>query len=217
MGWTQANDLKGKQLLIFNYFKNLIEADKFDEYDVLAFLIYIRGILDRLDNNYPFIQDFCDWIAHPIRNQGIACNAISTAINNAYEETENGKIKDYHGISEDKLIRQWMRLLNDMSICVSTKTVRHIIICTFSLVQDTSLQISNNVCADVELIIAKSEQAVSLNTHERETNKPTVIFAQIHGVNTDTDIVTKAIQVRRDVDGQLTIQDQDCNVLATCK
>lgn len=209
--------LKGKQFLIYKHFQELIETDKFDEYDVLAFLIYIRSKLPSSNNNYPYVQDFCDWIAHPQRDRGIAYSAIIGAINSAYRESENKKVIGYHGIEEEQLLKQWKSLFSELEIKVTKLILKHFIACTFSLVQDTLIQINSDKYADVTLMVIKSDQTISLNTRVQNNTSPTVVFAQIHGIETNTDIVGKLIQIIRNDDGVLTIVDQDRNVLAFCK
>lgn len=216
-----TNDIKGKKLLSLNHFKNLIESDSFNEYDILAFLIFIRNTIVPSNDEYSYIRDFCDWIAHSNRDRGVAYTAIKGAMDNSignrYVITEDGKVLGYTGIPEKVLFNQWKELLDELLIETTEAIVRHLIICTFSLVQDSCIHNKEGMNTDVELIITKDGQDISLNTHEHKQDIQTVVFARIHGIETNTDIIGKVIEVIRNEDGILTIVDKDKRVLATCR
>ena len=47
---------------IFKHYKYVIENRKFDEYDILGFLIFVRNFISK--DKYKYIYEFTDLVAH---------------------------------------------------------------------------------------------------------------------------------------------------------
>ncbi len=124
-----------KEIINLKYYKDKIEKRKFDEYDIIGFLILIRRHLDK--NVTPFLCDFADGIAHRERNKGVAYNNIHKAYGNNFTINPDGTIKDFYGISNIA----WENELNDISIRFNIKITpivqSEILLCIISIFQYT--------------------------------------------------------------------------------
>ena len=101
---------KKAEFLIKKYCEEIYNH-KFDEMDLLLFLILIRQHISSKDEKY--IRDFGDVVAHRMRNVGIAMKAISNAKANGYKRIEkNGQfvVKGYEGVEDDEWKKEWIRI-----------------------------------------------------------------------------------------------------------
>lgn len=125
-----------KREIILKHFVEKISSNTFDEYDILAFLIYIRESLPKKE--FPIIRDFCDMIAHRDRDRGLAMDSITAAIENQYEIAKDRKhIVGYKGINQEKWEKEWSALGTQYDLIIDESLLREISLCILSLAQET--------------------------------------------------------------------------------
>ena len=126
-----------KEEAILKHYKKKIESQEFDEYDLIAFLIVIRPHLNV--RKHKRIKDFADTIAHRVRNQGIAKDAIQNAKKHGYVRTpKNNKVRGYRGIAESTWEREWRDFGKTYDIKITKKIIKDITLCFYSLSQFTT-------------------------------------------------------------------------------
>lgn len=129
----KSMDLKEKIML--DHYQKILNDRRFDEYDILGFLIFIRR---HLLEEFFCIREFADLIAHRERNRGIAMKAIKGAIQNDYQkEVGSTKILGYCGIDLEQWKTEWNRLLEMLEVEYSDILLLELSMCIFSLAQDT--------------------------------------------------------------------------------
>lgn len=190
-----------KENVILNHYKYLFENYLFDEYDLLGFLIFIRERINELD--CPFIQEFCDLIAHRKRNKGIIKDNILNARNNLYSSNRNNKVIGYRGIKWDKWINEWKRveeLLEINFLKDNKKLLKEITICIFSLSQHTEYYDGDNSIGKVDVFIDSSKK-IALITSENEIHSPLVCLMTIGpflNINEqDRGFINKPLEIKR--------------------
>ncbi len=173
-------NLDDKEKCLFEHYKRLIESLAFDEYDILGFLILIRR---HLEGNHPYIREFADLIAHRRRNRGIVMDAISAAIDSAYE-TEDGskRIKGYHGIQESAWRKDVEGVFSELEIACTEQTILDFSLCVYSITQYTQYECRGKNGAHYKGIIElfqNDTDELSLCTTEGERDSIYVCFAKI--------------------------------------
>ena len=126
--------------------KNIIENRKFDEYDIISFLIIIRPYLTSKKN--PFIYDFANNIAHRKRDRGNALESITSAEINNYLLNDEGKVNNYNGISEENWNIEWKHISAKFNIKLTPIIISEITLCLFSLVQFSEFEYNINSIKD---------------------------------------------------------------------
>ena len=178
MKYLLAFDNKEKYL--FEHYKQLIESLAFDEYDILGFLILIRR---HLGDKHPYIHEFADLIAHRSRNQGMAMDAISAAIDSEYETEDGSKcIKGYNGIQETAWRADVGGLLSDFGIAYTEQTILDFSLCVYSITQYTQYECLRKNGAHYRGIIELFQNGadeLSLCTTEGKRDSFYVCFAKI--------------------------------------
>lgn len=125
-----------KEQQIMNHYKAIIESNKFDEYDILGFLIFIRRHLD--SGKYPYIKEFAHLVAHRERDRGIVNDCIVNAIKNNYQTEKNSnEISGYKGMNYSDWVKEWKALGTKLGITFNNKILEDITLCVFSLAQFT--------------------------------------------------------------------------------
>lgn len=99
-----------KAKVILQHYKNKIEEQLFDEYDILGFLIFVRSYIG-LSADFKTINEFSNLIAHRKRDRGRVMESIEVAIKNNYEVAKGTKkIKGYNGIHYNEWEKEWYKL-----------------------------------------------------------------------------------------------------------
>ena len=127
-----------KEKLNLSKFKKIIEKRKFDEYDIIAFLITIRAYLKR--KKTPFVYDFADGVAHRKRNQGNAFESIMKSAQNKYILNEYGKVEKYNGMEYETWKNEWYIIADLFEIEITPIIVSEITLCIFSIFQFTEFE-----------------------------------------------------------------------------
>ena len=160
---------------ILEHYKTLLENSLFDEYDILAFLIFLRRHLDK--NRYPYLHDFADLIAHRGRDRGIAMDAIRGAIQNGYTLVQGQKkIEGYHGIDQKKWKQEWIGLASKFGFTINEKIIAEATMCIFSLAQFTTYS-DGQYQANMELF-QSNDHCLLLTTTEGNLSSVYVCFAK---------------------------------------
>lgn len=165
-------DKKEKQIL--EHYKKILDERKFDEYDILGFLIFIRRHLDQEKNiKTECIKEFCNLVAHRQRDRGRVYNSIQEAIKNNYAyKKKTKKIRGYSGIKENEWKNEWKYLCQWLGIKYTEEMILEITLCIYSLAQNTEY----DNCAEMTLLYINNK--FSLCTKEKEKNSPYICFAQ---------------------------------------
>lgn len=127
-----------KEELNLNKFRRIIEKRKFDEYDIMAFLITIRAYLKKGDT--PLIYDFADGIAHRKRDRGNAFESIMNSAQNKYVISEYGKVEKYNGMDYEGWKNEWNIISKLFDIKITPIIISEITLCIFSIFQFTEFE-----------------------------------------------------------------------------
>ena len=167
--------MDNKAVHIFEHYKYLIENRLFDEYDILGFLIFIRSYLKK--KKYPLIYDYCDLIAHRMRNCGRTMESIEQAIQNNYETLPNSKaVKGYTGITKEQWDEEWSRFGIEYKIHLSLEAISEIVLCIFSLTQFTTY--TSDKGSGIITLWQEKGGSLSLNTAEGRPDSYYVCFSK---------------------------------------
>lgn len=169
----------GKEMLILNKYRHIFNEFKFDECDVLGFLIFIRSYIKSKDNSFRYILEFCDLVAHRDRNRGVVMDAIENAIKNNYEINADGSVKGYYGIHCEQWKEQWSGLLKSLDFINNDKIIREITLCIYSLAQNTMYH-SKKLKTEGEIALCQSDKG-KLNLITTEGSHVYICFAQYDG------------------------------------
>ena len=164
---------------IFEHYKYIIEHRKFNEYEILGFLIFIRNFIRK--NKYEYIYEFTDLVAHRKRDRGIIMESIANAIDNKYECVEGTKkLKGYKSIAEEDWKEQWVKFGKDYDIDLNEIIIKEIVLCIFSLAQK-AVYIKNNKKGCIDIMTLSNSGSVSMITSELEGESPCVCFSKYNG------------------------------------
>lgn len=200
-----------KEKILMKHYKKIIEEQKFDEYDILGFLILIRRHLNsELHSN---ILEFAHLVAHRKRNKGKVMGCISVAINNNYETEEDGKtIVGYHGMLYENWVNEWKNLGENIGIIFNDNIIDDITMCIFSLAQFVEYIDEKNNQGRLELFIG-NDGKISLVTTEGKADSVYINYAMFGKYQLHRDIVAghivNPVEALRDVNGVLRLQDAD--------
>ena len=107
--------------VMLNHYRKNIETRTFDQYDIYAFLIFIREYLPK--GQCEFLRDIGDMIAHRNRNKGKAIDTMKKYIDN----------NKYSGCSYKTLSAQIKSACNTFNIAIDKIAIREIILCIIAL------------------------------------------------------------------------------------
>ena len=168
--------LSKKEQVILNHYKQLIEGQMFDEFDLIGFFIFIRSIIQK--SNYPNIFDFCDTIAHRGRDRGKAANGIKAIIQNQYQTENNSKkLKGANGITEEAWSAEWNKFGQNYSFSINDSIIQDISLCVLSLLQGVQIEDNDNNIAS--LVIVKGPNVLCAATTEGKPDSLPVVFFKV--------------------------------------
>lgn len=173
-----------KELNNLGHYKCLIENRKFDEYDIMGFLVLIREHINQKKN--PMIYDIANGTAHRKRNKGKIYNSIYYAVLNNYSTNEDGKVDGYHGILNNAWKTECLNLSQQFHIKITPIISIELAICMFSIIHrseyetDTkSINKEISIKGSIEMLTNKDN--LSILTSD-DINKITVCFMKIDNV-----------------------------------
>ena len=134
-----------KEVFMLQLFKNKFEGRLFEETDVSSFLIFMRSHFEGNENNqFSYICDCCDCIAHRRRDAGKAATSVANAITNNYQtKTKSPQILGYDGIRPEQWKTQWDLLGKTVGIVFSDEIIREITLCVMSILQFSEYYMPN--------------------------------------------------------------------------
>lgn len=167
--------MDAKANLILKHYKQLIETRRFDEFDILGFLIFIRGYIPK--GKYQYIREFSDLIAHRRRDEGVIMDCVKNAIKNSYALRRDGKrVKGYSGMNYVTWKKQWKSLGKDLGIDLDSNVIiQEMSVCIFSLAHFS--RYSDGEVSGKVLLCHSEEKELGLCTVEDNPDAPYVCFA----------------------------------------
>jgi len=167
--------MDNKEIAILNHYRNIIEQKKFDEYDILGFLIFIRR---HIEKEYTYIFEFANLIAHRERDHGIVMKCIAGAIENQYQTKKNGKtVIGYSGMRYETWVNEWKRFAEQYNFTLDKNIIKEITICVFSLAQYANYDDKKGHTGHIELFMGK-DHSLGLTTVGNEPGSLYVCFAK---------------------------------------
>lgn len=125
-------DEKAKVMLA--YYRELIETEKFDEYSIYGFLIFIRSYIQKAE--YPALYEFCDMIAHRERDRGRAYDSIVNAKKNHYvSDMKTKHVLGYNGIFYNEWVDDLEKVGREFNIQMTETAMRDIVLCILVMAQ----------------------------------------------------------------------------------
>lgn len=172
-------DDKAKKIL--EHYREIIENEEFDEYDILGFLIFIRSYLGKTMN---IIEEFSNLVAHRERNKGIVMTNIRNAIESgyAYNEKQN-KVVGYKGISQRDWKKEWYKIGEIFDIVMNEKIIKEITLCIYSLTQKTEYDDKNGNKGHIEFCAQSRFNNIALATTEGKKDSLYICFTKYKGFN----------------------------------
>ncbi len=181
-----------KKDIVIKHYKTIIERRKFDEYDIRGFLMFIRNYHH---NQYNYIDEFSDLVAHNIREKGIIFDSLKNAKTYGYEVNSKGRIKGYKGLKIETFKNQIKKILRELGINYTKETIKELVVCIFSITQDSEymLTIEDGLTGrqgflyygKVKCLIDLYYQKLVLLTEECKNSDKLVVFAEVN-INCDS-------------------------------
>ena len=173
-----------KELNNLEHYKYLIENRKFDEYDIMGFLVLIREHINQKKN--PMIYDIANGTAHRKRNKGKIYDSMYYAVLNNYSTNKEGHVEGYHGIFNDEWKIECSNLSQQFHIKITHIISIELAICMFSIVhrseyQTNSKSINKEISIKGSIEMLTNKDNLSILTSD-DINKITVCFMKIDNV-----------------------------------
>ena len=176
-----------KEKYIIRNFREKFEKRAFDEIDVCFFVILLRSHLDK--NEFPYICDFGDSIAHRERDRGKAFDSIKNSKDNEYKtQHDSKKLIGYDGIDNELWKREWMKLGQKLSIHYSDIAINELLLCYISSMQFSQFENLG------EMRIVISEKDISLATAAKTPSSPYASFAVLKNVDFKTPKTSRLVE-----------------------
>lgn len=185
-------DFDIKEELLLRNFKELFEEEIFDENDIIAFYIFVRRHINQ-GNDFPYIKEMGDTIAHRKRNKGYVKDAMRAAIENRYQpEHGSTAVKGYHGMCYDRWKEEWNALGHRLNIHFSETAIRDIMICTFSILHFSRYDIDDHH-GHIEIMQA-ANNTLTLITTEDHPSSYRVWFAFVPNIYLSKNILLVSLK-----------------------
>ena len=199
-------DLKAKKLCE-DYCKKIVEHS-FDESDIFGFYIFIRNYPEKI-KGCEWIREWADLIAHRIRDRGKVFENIEKAYYNNCEKIEGSNmIKDYRGMPEGTLEKEFRTLFSELGYDISDEALKEIVLCTFSIANFTEYRKDSKSDILGQVRIWQTKDGLGLVTHIQNKENALVWLAGLKGDFMDTQCIAgdleKPIRVERE-NGKLII------------
>ncbi|HAB67013.1 hypothetical protein [uncultured Clostridium sp.] len=234
MNEKEKSDLK--------HYKYLIENRKFDEYDIVGFLVLIREHIDM--NKNPIFHDFADGTAHRKRNQGIIYDCMYDAELNCYNlddkgniisvktdingnpvlfsKTVDNKIGGYSGLEYIRWEEECNHISSQFDIKITPIIAKELLLCMFSIFHRALIETDNkskrkavSIKGSIELLSGPNN-SISLLTSD-DNKKYTACFMKIADVTVlKTDFLMEAVETFRK-NGMLYLKEKDEIILKVSK
>lgn len=173
-----------KEKINLKHYKKLIESRRFDEYDIMGFLMLIREYINQKMN--PIIFDIANGTAHRKRNKGKIYDSMYHAVLNNYLINKDGKVEGYHGVLNSEWKQEYLNLSEQFDIKITPIISTELAVCMFSIIHrskfETDKKSRNNrmkIKGSIEL--ATSENSLYMMTSD-DINKITICFMIIENI-----------------------------------
>lgn len=173
-----------KELKNLEHYRNIIENRKFDEYDIIGFLVLIREHINQKQN--PIFYDIANGTAHRKRNRGKIYDSIYYAILNNYAINQDGHVVGYNGILNDEWKLECANLSKQFNIKITPIISIELAVCMFSIIHrseyetdEKSINKEIKIKGSIELLT--SEKCFSILTSD-DINKLTICFMKIENI-----------------------------------
>lgn len=130
-----------KELLNLEHYKKLIENRKFDEYDIIGFLVLIREHIDCRLN--PLFYDFANGTAHRTRCKGIIYDNIYNAILNNYQTDSNNKILGFNSVLNSNWDIECANISKQFKIKMTPIIRIELLVCMISIIHRSLYNTTN--------------------------------------------------------------------------
>ena len=173
-------DKKEEQLL--NHYLTLLKNRSFNEYDIYAFLILARSYIKG-----KWLKEISNLIAHRVREKGEIYNIIENIILNSDSRGEfevvphTKRIVGYKGMRKGVLQGELKQLIMCYGITLDKKTLDEIVLCIFSILNNSIYKIENIGTGIIRLISLGYGKELWLGTEIWYGNKPkgTIAFSKL--------------------------------------
>ena len=174
-----------KELSNLEHYKWLIENRRFDEYDIMGFLVLIREYLDQKKN--PIIFDIANGTAHRKRSKGKIYDSIYFAILNHYSIDDDGHVEGYHGVLDSEWKLECFHLSEQFDIKITPVISLELAVCMFSIIHRSRYE-TDNKSVNKEISIKGSIEMMTGNNSlsiltSDDINRITVCFMKIENIN----------------------------------
>lgn len=173
-----------KELNNLNHYKYLIENRKFDEYDIMGFLVLIREYIDQ--NAFPIFFDIANGTAHRTRNRGIIYDSIYNAMLNSYTIDQNGLVVGYNGFLDEDWKKECLNISKRFNIKITPIISTELAICMFSIIHrstyitnDKSINKKINIKGSIEIVTSQDNLWICTSD---DINKVMICFMKIDNV-----------------------------------
>lgn len=173
-----------KELSNLEHYKWLIENRRFDEYDIMGFLVLIREYLDQKKN--PIIFDIANGTAHRKRSKGKIYDSIYFAILNHYSIDDDGHVEGYHGVLDSEWKLECFYLSKQFDIKITRIISLELAVCMFSIIHRSRYE-TDNKSVNKEISIKGSIEMMTGNNSlsiltSDDINKITICFMKIKNI-----------------------------------
>lgn len=211
-----------KEIQLLDFYCDKIKQRTFDEHDIYAFYILVRGHLENTEkydkNNstnsrkYKWISELGDLIAHRERREGVVWQNIVNALQNGYKTISGSQeILNYKGIADGELQNEFTHLLRELNCQVTAQILDEIVLCTFSILQSSRyVDKQKNIVGEVRLIQFIDGLGLITVGNPQDKKQPWVCLARLKGQFTTKEFpcwynIKKPIEVIRH-NGELAIK-----------
>ena len=126
-----------KELFLLEKHKEKFLNNSFNEMDIYSFLILIRNYIKKDSQQYLYICEFCDLVAHRKRNQGFIMENICNMVERRYRQADDNTISGIACIDKEKWINEWKCLSMTLDLKLTERNINEITMCIYSLVHHT--------------------------------------------------------------------------------
>lgn len=126
-----------KEKILLEKYKELFKKNSFNEMDIYGFLILIREYVKKHQQQYVYIYEFCNLVAHRKRNKGFIMEIICEMVEKRYYKTKNNTISGLVCIDKEKWVNEWKTISLRLSLNLSQQNINEITMCIYSLAHHT--------------------------------------------------------------------------------
>lgn len=209
-----------KEVKSLKHYKYIIENRKFDEYDIMGFLMLIREHLNKKKN--PIIYDIADGTAHRNRNKGELYDSMYNAALNNYLVNDDNHVEGYNGILENKWKQECLNLTKQFNIKITPIISIELAVCMFSIIHRSKFETNRksfnkdiNIKCSIEMVT--DEDSLAILTSD-DIKNITVCFMKIENIEIikKNEFIWNPVETYRK-NGFLFLRSDDADILRVAK